>query len=451
MSDIGTRVKEERKKRELPLRELARLSGLSAPYLLDIERGRRQPSDKSLGRLAKALGISKKSLSDARVERESGNSQSTLSLHSKESSFLKDEELIIRLAASGIMDLFQNITRSNQPLSIPYPSRLQQSLDRLLLLCLIHRQAPPLHIPDLLTLCEEPFAKWPLPQLPPDVHPEDSLLCNQLPTYFCEEYACSESDPAANLFEVRFIEQLRAACADNPRLYTLARELLITRLVLTEQEFTGIIHKPPFNLIRDILKEAYEVAPLFFCHQGHFRCCPQCGSLLIRSAKNLWVCQEESCDFSPTSDDRALRKMHISESVYFLKRPLRRYIAFPGKSEVQLRDQLEKIKAKKPIKVELWPLLDVYDLRLTFPDGEVWAIDVKDWANPYRLAHAVRPFRTDPPWNRALFVFPDHHRKRRPNYLNAFRSQCVLLDDEKVSAMFETDLVAAARRKLKDN
>jgi hypothetical protein len=146
-----------------------------------------------------------------------------------------------------------------------------------------------------------------------------------------------------------------------------------------------------------------------------------------------------------------LREIPASEDVYFLKRPLRRYVAFPGKAEVRLRDQVEKIKARKQIKVELWPWLDVYDLRLTFPDGEVWAVDVKDWANPYRLARTIKHFRTDPPWDRAFFVFPDRHRKARPNYLNAFRSQCTLLDDKRFSAMFESDLIIAARSKLKGN
>src|SRR5262245_18099445 len=247
MNNIGNRVKEEREKRQLSLRELARSSGLSAPYILDIERGRRHPSDESLDRLAQSLGISKSAVSDSKVKQKSGteivsgskDSDSTLSRTHTESSLLKNEELIRRLIASGIMDLFHRLSISNQALEVPYPPSLQQGLHRLLLLGLIHQQSPPLNIPDLLKLCEFPFARWPLPQLPPDVHPQDSLLCNQLPTYFCEEYACSESDLAANLFEKRFIEQLRAACADNPELYISARELLITRLVLTEQELIG--------------------------------------------------------------------------------------------------------------------------------------------------------------------------------------------------------------------
>jgi hypothetical protein len=121
----------------------------------------------------------------------------------------------------------------------PCSCTLQQGFDRLALLCLGHQQSAPLHVPELLALCEKHFADWPLLQLPSNVHPQDSLLCNQLPTYFCEEYARSGSDPAADLFEERFIEQLRSACVDKPELYASARELLINRLVLAEQEFMG--------------------------------------------------------------------------------------------------------------------------------------------------------------------------------------------------------------------
>ena len=33
----------------------------------------------------------------------------------------------------------------------------------------------------------------------------------------------------------------------------------------------------------------------------------------------------------------------------------------------------------------MWPQFDAYDLRIPFPDGTAWAIDVKDWANPSLL------------------------------------------------------------------
>jgi hypothetical protein len=92
--------------------------------------------------------------------------------------------------------------------------------------------------------------------------------------------------------------------------------------------------------------------------------------------------------------------------------------------------------------------MDAYDLRLTFPGQEVWAIDVKDWASPYRLAETVKPFRTFPTWDRAFFVFPDRYKNKHRNYLEAFRSRCVYLN-ERIQAVFESDLVAAARQKLR--
>jgi hypothetical protein len=98
--------------------------------------------------------------------------------------------------------------------------------------------------------------------------------------------------------------------------------------------------------------------------------------------------------------------------------------------------------------VELWPNVDAYDLRLTFPDRQVWAVDVKDWASPYRLAEQVSPFRTNPPWDHAFFVFPDRHKRVKRNYVEAFKSRCLYVSD-RVDALFESDFIAAARRKLR--
>ena len=54
---IGTRIKKLRLERGEGLRSLARLAKISAPFLLDIENGRRNPSEKTLAKLAKALDV----------------------------------------------------------------------------------------------------------------------------------------------------------------------------------------------------------------------------------------------------------------------------------------------------------------------------------------------------------------------------------------------------------
>jgi transcriptional regulator with XRE-family HTH domain len=57
MKTLGERIRELREKRDLSLREFAaRLGGLSAAFLSDVELGRRHPSDKVLTDMAHVLG-----------------------------------------------------------------------------------------------------------------------------------------------------------------------------------------------------------------------------------------------------------------------------------------------------------------------------------------------------------------------------------------------------------
>jgi len=54
---LGQRIRELRAAKDLSLREFAKkLGGLSAPFLSDVELGRRHPSDKVLAEMARVLG-----------------------------------------------------------------------------------------------------------------------------------------------------------------------------------------------------------------------------------------------------------------------------------------------------------------------------------------------------------------------------------------------------------
>src|SRR5207249_5929938 len=52
-----------------------------------------------------------------------------------------------------------------------------------------------------------------------------------------------------------------------------------------------------------------------------------------------------------------------SDLIFWLRRGLRRFVAAPGKCEMDLYDELIK---EGELVVELWPMFDAYDLRLTF-------------------------------------------------------------------------------------
>jgi len=57
-SPLGQFIRRERELRELSMRTLADLVGISNPYLSQIERGLREPSDRVLGSIADNLAVS---------------------------------------------------------------------------------------------------------------------------------------------------------------------------------------------------------------------------------------------------------------------------------------------------------------------------------------------------------------------------------------------------------
>src|SRR5688572_1854237 len=60
--ELGDYIREQRMSSSISLRQLARLAGVSNPYLSQIERGLRKPSAEILQQIAKALRISAEAL-----------------------------------------------------------------------------------------------------------------------------------------------------------------------------------------------------------------------------------------------------------------------------------------------------------------------------------------------------------------------------------------------------
>jgi len=62
VKDVGKFIRDQRRGAQLSLRKLAKLAGVSNPYLSQIERGLRRPSAEILNGIAKALRISAETL-----------------------------------------------------------------------------------------------------------------------------------------------------------------------------------------------------------------------------------------------------------------------------------------------------------------------------------------------------------------------------------------------------
>ena len=61
-SPLGDYIRRQRELQELSLRQLAGLAGISNPYLSQIERGLREPSEKVLDAIARGLEVSAEGL-----------------------------------------------------------------------------------------------------------------------------------------------------------------------------------------------------------------------------------------------------------------------------------------------------------------------------------------------------------------------------------------------------
>jgi transcriptional regulator with XRE-family HTH domain len=61
---LGEIIRRQRELAELPMRQFATMVGISGPYLSQIERGLRAPSEQVLGAIAKSLQTSAESLHD---------------------------------------------------------------------------------------------------------------------------------------------------------------------------------------------------------------------------------------------------------------------------------------------------------------------------------------------------------------------------------------------------
>jgi transcriptional regulator with XRE-family HTH domain len=62
LRDLGSFIRDQRRKARLSLRSLSDRAGISNPYLSQIERGLRKPSAEILQQIAKALSVSAETL-----------------------------------------------------------------------------------------------------------------------------------------------------------------------------------------------------------------------------------------------------------------------------------------------------------------------------------------------------------------------------------------------------
>ncbi|HET6878277.1 MAG TPA: helix-turn-helix transcriptional regulator [Jatrophihabitans sp.] len=107
---IGDFIREQRQQAQVSVRQLARLAGVSNPYLSQIERGLRKPSAEILQQIAKGLRISAEQLyvRAGFLEHRDGNQELIAAI-------LADDDLGER-QKQVLLDIYESFRRENAQL-----------------------------------------------------------------------------------------------------------------------------------------------------------------------------------------------------------------------------------------------------------------------------------------------------------------------------------------------
>jgi transcriptional regulator with XRE-family HTH domain len=110
LSGIGDFIRQQREAAEVSVRELARLAGVSNPYLSQIERGLRKPSAEVLKQIARGLSVSAESLFVRAGLLDDGNVA-----HLTAEAIANDPDLS-ESQKNDLLNRYQDFLKSNNPL-----------------------------------------------------------------------------------------------------------------------------------------------------------------------------------------------------------------------------------------------------------------------------------------------------------------------------------------------
>ncbi|ADL46100.1 HU-CCDC81 and SPOR domain-containing protein [Micromonospora aurantiaca (nom. illeg.)] len=353
---------------------------------------------------------------------------------------------LLRMVATALVDLSRH-DRSPDPI---YSDKVQKAYNHLVLQCLLREMEPPASVAGMARwAATRPIGQWPF-DLPAEAENLDEYLVDAqtgVPTQRCYEWEVSGPDAAAELFENEIIRTVFAQCetARSPQSYTAFRRLLIDKPVLTGIDKATLIGEhPELGTVLETVNRCYEPAPAAYRGtDGRFATCARCHCLLKPDGRS-WRCELDRCRREAHATPKEFIDDRSTGGLYLLRAPLRMFITGPGLAEVELEQKL----IGKGLVPEMWPGCDAYDLRITLPNRQVWAIDVKDRANPALLGHSATRFRPEPPYNRAFLVVPQYRFDDREDYKIVFehfcppevKEQVTLLSDKAFLRMLTTTL-----------
>lgn len=330
--------------------------------------------------------------------------------------------------------------------------QLQWGWDKLALLCRKYGRAGPRHVHELVAWLHQPLETWDtVGPLFDAAGLSGALLYYGTPSELCDELSRGmhlAADLERELHDLAFKEILDYCQAKHlSEQYTLARRFLVEHPYLPEGGILISANSLFDSEIRKWLLQAYEQIPLVCCRkmegQNCIALCPRCGWPLEwrTQRRDQARCYGELCNRLVSNLHDPPQWEQVLPEAMRTTRGIQASVVAPEKPLLQL---FRLFMDRLGLLCELWPEVDSYDLLVVFPDGERWAVDMKDIEKPAGFARDLLPFRSLPQWDRAFFLFPEH--RRRPGYLQTFRTHW--RGAAHTEALFVEDFIRRVREKV---
>lgn len=296
-----------------------------------------------------------------------------------------DEKDLLSLLATGIILWFEQGEKKNNFGQIP--RQLKRGIN--LLSVSTKFKGTLTHRGDFVTVFSKPIGEWFDLRNDMEGISDGVLIIDGVPSDLCYEWCVEGIDTEGELQQRHILEIMQCCGGEGQRDYVEIRRFIIEHPIIHAEELEAFIKsKSQFNQdlrkTYSLLNIFYEPLPFYSIQNRRIEVCKHCGwTITSRGGKKK--CISEKC--------RALGGleksiwMDVTPDLRRLTRGAMRYIALPGRPELSLQKKLEKLG----VQIKLWPKLDLYDLEIEFSDTK-WAVDVKDYSNPYNLIHKVTHF-----------------------------------------------------------
>lgn len=282
-----------------------------------------------------------------------------------------------------------------------------------------------------MNLCHQPIATW-YPDPPPDFNAAFALLDNgklsEEAQEFCFDlaeqmqitFSMQQDIPQTALDNLKII-QMRQRLKNYPNqqmaqdIYERVRSFLIEHSWASPEQLRAQLDI--FSELREFYEDIDNPDDLVVCEH--------CG--LLEWNNGNWRGIKPGYCSDHGSGSPHIHVVKNTGQLQRLKRGIHLRTFLPGRIELALFELAESLQDEHPdhlITIERYPGFDTYDLRLAFSNGEAWALDAKDQAQPDRLAQQIRPLYAEGSLSHdhAFYVIPDRRMNER-DYRNTLEDR----------------------------